>query len=206
MVKITLASGTVVVAVTVDDFLATASTMEAMNEFYKIMTSKYNIKRLGTPKRYLGWHFHHGPAGSIAISKRLLIDETLQDGNRVNANGKHSQYPTDIDYHAPTEADTNLPDTTFKYKQIVGDLRNIVDCTRHDLTYVVGRMGVGLAEPTVRHWRILKSTLRYLARTRSYGLYFHKRPKDDSSLETCFKTREITASSDGDWANDKKDR
>lgn len=40
-------------AIAVDDFLATASSKEAMTEFHDIMRTRYKIKRLGKPKRYL---------------------------------------------------------------------------------------------------------------------------------------------------------
>lgn len=58
-----------------DDFLSTASTKEAMNNFYEAISKKYEIKRLCRPRRFLGSHFHYGEDGSIALSQRLLIDK-----------------------------------------------------------------------------------------------------------------------------------
>lgn len=58
--------------------------------------------------------------------------------------------------------------------KLVGDLQYIADCTRSDISYAVGRLVAVLAEPTVRHWTILKATLIYLRKTRNYGLYFDK--------------------------------
>lgn len=85
-----LKTGIVIMAIAVDDFLVTALTTTAMDAFHNTMFTKYKIKRLGRPRRYLGMHFHYDTDGSIAISQRLNIDKTLNDVGMVVANGKHT--------------------------------------------------------------------------------------------------------------------
>lgn len=85
-------TGTVIAAIAVEDFLVTAYTQEAMEDFQNAMKPKYNIKRLERPRRYLGWKLHHHPDGSIALSQRLLIDKTMEEANMLNASGKRTPY------------------------------------------------------------------------------------------------------------------
>lgn len=66
LVRIEFKSGSVIMAVAVDDFPATASTMEAMDELYSVLKEKYKAKRLGRPKQYLGWNFHY-EKGEVAL-------------------------------------------------------------------------------------------------------------------------------------------
>lgn len=205
LIRIEMEEGVLIMAVAVDDFLVTASNAKVMDEFYHVMKAKYDIKRLGRPRRYLGWHFHYAEDGSIALSQRGLIDKTLQDADMLMANGKHTPYPTNESYHPPSTEDTEQPETRDKYMQIIGDIRYIADSTRPDLAYVAGRLGAAMSRPTTRHWRIMIATLRYLKKTRNYGLFF-KRNAEKKSINVAFKTSPICASSDADWANDVTDR
>lgn len=71
-------------AISVEDLVVIVSTQKAMDELYQIMKSRYQIKRFGIPKRYLGWHFHYEEDGSIEISRRMLIDKMLHVANVTN--------------------------------------------------------------------------------------------------------------------------
>lgn len=82
-----------------------------MDDFHQFMSTKYDIKRLGRPSRYLGWHFHYHGDGTIALIQRLLIDKTLTDERMLHINGKHTPYLTDEYYHPPDPDDTLQPDT-----------------------------------------------------------------------------------------------
>lgn len=173
-VRIDMKTGTVISMITVEDFLVTASTKEEMDYFHNEMKTKYNIKRLGRPTRYLGGHFHHHPDGRIALRKRLLIDKTLEEANMLQANGKSTPYPYGEEYHPPDGEDKKQPDTEHRYKQLAGNLRYLDDCMRQDIAYVTGRLGAAMSKPTMRHWRIAKSTLRYLSHTCKDDLHFRK--------------------------------
>lgn len=197
-------SGDVIAAIAIDDFLVTAQNNRAMDEFYNVMKTRYNIKRLGRPRRYLGWHCHYKKDGSIALSQRLLIDQTLQHANMINANGKSTPFPSDMEYHAPNKEDTYVPETLYKCRQLVGDLRYIADSTRPDIGFVVGRLGTAMGQPTIRHWKIMNATLRYLKKTRNFGLIFRKKKRQGkSTVETSNKTRPIQSCANADWANDR---
>lgn len=54
LIRVEMPPGTVIEAIAVDEFLVTAQTKAAMDEFYTKMQQKYDIKRLVRPTRYLG--------------------------------------------------------------------------------------------------------------------------------------------------------
>lgn len=176
-----------------------------MDEFYRVMQTKYDTKRLGMPQRYLGWHIHNASDGIIALIQRLLIDQKLQDAGLLDANVKSTPYPSNIEYHGPPQDYIPAMDTINKYRRLIGELRYIADSTRPDIAYVVGRLGAALAGANERHWTILKATLHYLKIKRNYGLYFRASKQRDEICATS-KTRPISSNYDADWVNDIVDR
>lgn len=94
LVKLKVKIGVVITAIAVEDFLAMVSTIEAINEFHNIMNTRYKIKILGQPKRYLCWPFHYTDYGSIALSQPIHFDKILNDAGMLQANGNHTPYPT----------------------------------------------------------------------------------------------------------------
>lgn len=99
--RIQMPAGTVIDEVAVNYFLVTAENAEEMEEFTAALKMKYDIKRLGRPKRYLGWHCHYEPNGSIALSQRLLIDQALNHAGMLDSNVKMTPYSNKIGYHGP---------------------------------------------------------------------------------------------------------
>lgn len=104
-----------------------------MEEFADIMNRRYDIKRLGRPKRYLGCNCHYHEDSSMALSQRIHIDKALQDAEMLDANGKHTPFSTKAEYHASTEDNVCLPQTLPQYRKLVGALRYIADSTRPDI-------------------------------------------------------------------------
>lgn len=123
----------------------------------------------------------------------------------LHCNGKHTPFPSNTEYHKSDSADTELPDNMPRYWQLVGDLRYIADSTRRDIAYVVGRLAAAITKPTVRRWNIMKATLRYLRKTRNFGLHFGPRPQEEQ-INATSATKPLTTCADADWANDKQDR
>lgn len=63
------------------------------------------------------------PNGGMVLSQRPSIDKTLKDASMLHANGKHTPFSTNTEYHATNEEDKQLPETEDNYRQLVGDLR-----------------------------------------------------------------------------------
>lgn len=79
------------------------------------------------------------------------------------------------------------------YRSLVGSLQYLA-FTRPDISYAVARLSQFMHKPTMEHQQAAKQVLRYLAGTRSHGIFFHK----NTPLT-------LHAYSDADWAGDMDD-
>lgn len=112
-------------------------------------------------------------------------------------NGKSTAFAKDEQYHAPKSDDIIVLDREDMYRTVVGDPRYLVDCTRPDMSYNVGRLRAAIPDPSARHWKLVKSTLRYLTETKNYGSMF-RRYTNQEGIHASFKKRRIKVSSDVD--------
>lgn len=172
LVRMEFKSGILIAAIALDNFLVTASTTKAIYDFQNVMKRKYQIKRLGKPKRFLGWYFQYNNDGAVSITQELLSDKTRADVGMLHVNGTRKPYSKEESYYAPTKGDVMLPEKTQEYQNIIGNLRYLANSTRPDLLYVVGRLGASMATPSARHWKIMRNVMRYLKTTREHGLVF----------------------------------
>lgn len=125
----------------------------------------------------------------------------------TGCNAKQTPYVDGAAHHAPAPDDEYKPGTETKFKQLIGELRYLADCTRLDLSFIVGRLGAAEPQPTARHWQLLKATMRYLAGKRNYGIIYRRRQEiTDIGGEVDTQGIRIMAYSDADWANDRGDR
>lgn len=58
------------IAVSMDDFLATATQKEMNDDFYNVLSEKYKVKRLGQPTKYLNWSIQYTTNGIHVSQKR----------------------------------------------------------------------------------------------------------------------------------------
>ena len=60
----------------------------------------------------------------------------------------------------------------LEYSQVIGSLMYIMNCTRPDIAYSVGRLARYTSNPGKDHWDALVRVLRYLKHTMNYGLHY----------------------------------
>ncbi|XP_075666807.1 secreted RxLR effector protein 161-like [Castanea sativa] len=63
-----------------------------------------------------------------------------------------------------------------KYAQIIGSLMFLTNCTRLDITYVVGRLSRYIHNPSIEHWDAISKLLGYLKETFDFGLSYYGYP------------------------------
>lgn len=93
LVRMQTQNGAVILVIAVDDFLAAAESLQAIDDAYSFLNARYRVKIIGRPTRYLSWYFHFLPEGGITLSQRLLEEKTLKEVGMSNANGKLTPYP-----------------------------------------------------------------------------------------------------------------
>ena len=58
------------------------------------------------------------------------------------------------------------------YSSVVGSLMCVQVCTRPDIAFVVGVLGIYLSDPGQSHWKTAKKVLRYLQGTKDLMLTY----------------------------------
>ena len=59
-----------------------------------------------------------------------------------------------------------------EYAQIIGSLMYLMNCTRPDIPYAVGRLSRYTQGLNQDHWTIVRRVIKYLRGTINYGLRF----------------------------------
>lgn len=65
-------SGLVMTAVTTDAFLAAVSNQWLPDELFIVFSSKYDLKRLGKPRKHTGWNFIYTQHGILLHHNHLI--------------------------------------------------------------------------------------------------------------------------------------
>lgn len=178
--------GPTLVAVTVDELLVIAPAEGDIDGFNKILTSKYQVKRLGKRQEFLGWSVTYESDDGIMISHPTLAQTTLANAIMKDCNPRQTPYKNDEEVCPPQLGDTLTPQHQEKFRQLVGDLNYSADSTRTDLGYITGKLGAALTKPTARHLEALKAVMRYLKETTHVGIKFaggQQRPPEARLLQ-----------------------
>lgn len=192
-----------------DDFLVTASNQNLIQELLNVLETKYNIKDLGFPTKYLGWTITKQPDISIHISKPESILSLFESIHMYDCNPRHTPYEQKANLTTNAATDTSLPHKSKQYQKVIGEPRYITDCTRPDITFIVNSLAAATHYPTTRHWALLKFLMRYLKGTIYHGILFKPIPPQDqcipmnSEKSNCIP---LSSFSDADFPNDVKDR
>ncbi|XP_043262473.1 secreted RxLR effector protein 161-like [Colletes gigas] len=81
------------------------------------------------------------------------------------------------------------------YREAIGSLMHLALFTRLDILFAVTKLSQYNENPGREHWLQVKHILRYLSKTRSYGLTYKRNNNND-----------INVYCDADWGNDIDDR
>ena len=60
----------------------------------------------------------------------------------------------------------------IEYAQIIGSLMYLINCTRPDIAYAIGRLSRYTQSPNWDHWTVVRRVLKYLRGTINYDLCF----------------------------------
>ena len=174
----------------VDDLLAAARTVKALNSFWKKLESTFKIRSMGTPTFFLGMDICYlQDQGILTLSQSSYIDE-LNDRFQVPFN-ERATTPIKPTYYADLQSSSDEPILTdLPYKELVGSLIYVMVCTRPDIAFCVSCLTTYFASPKRVHWELAVRCLGYLVATRNYGL-----------ILGTGGTPNLVCFSDSDWAS-----
>lgn len=169
------ATGSVLAAVHVDDYIAAVSDEMEARRFKDDLRSVWEISDLGIATFCLGIAIERDLALKfIYLSQTALIDKTLSVFKM--ADSKPVSTPME-----PKKALSRIPSSPlsdsdrvalkgFPYRRLVGLLMYIAIGTRPDISLAVGKLCQYLDCYNFEHWEAAKRVLRYLAGTRTLRL------------------------------------
>lgn len=160
--------------------------------------SGMKIKNLGPIRFFLGVEFiRQQEELEIVLMQQAFIDQMLEryrfaiEGQKGRDTPfRHGFILTKAD--SPAEDDTHLRNEMNKhpYQPLLGSLMYLAIWTRLDISYAINTLSQFSSNPGPAHWEALKHLIRYVRKTRDYGLTLGGKGE-----------MRLSGFSDADWAS-----
>lgn len=180
----------VYVALFVDDFFVFYNCNNSYEQLKTELVTKFKIKDLGQIKQCLGMRVKVSK-GSVTVDQEHFINHILNKFNMLDCHGTDT--PMEVNLKLEKSVNNNC-DKKYPYQQLIGSLMYLSVLTRPDIAYSVSFLSQYNNCNNETHWKHLKRLLKYLQKTKSYGLVYRK---DDCYLHGFV---------DADWASCALDR
>lgn len=177
------------VTVFVDDFFIFSNSITMTDRLKKDLMLNFKIKDLGQVKNCLGMRVRMYKDGSISLDQEQFVDNILKKFDMVDCNG----VDTPIEINLKLDKSSNVS-SQYPYQQLIGSLMYLSILTRPDISFSISYLSQFNNCFTAVHWRHAKRILKYLKKTKSYGLMY---TKDNKNLEGFV---------DADWGSNNIDR
>jgi hypothetical protein len=160
----------------VDDMLIIGSKAKTA-EYKQKIGDKWKIKDLGPAKMFLGFQIERNRSKrTLRLHHEFYVEKLLQRFSLQDANAKDLPAPAGTVLKRVEDNDYNFPslegDQAMLYRQIVGATLYLANCSRPDISYIVGQLARHMARPQSHHLRLAKHLLRYLKKSKSWGITY----------------------------------
>lgn len=152
----------------VDDFLLTGSDKAGIHEIVSRLNSRFKIRNLGFPIKFLGIQIDKRSDNSLFLHQRTYIQNVL---NQFGMSECYSS-PIPMVPIANHRVENLTTEIVFPYKQAIGCLQYLATCTRIDIAFAVSYVARFQADPKPLHWKLVQRIFRYLQGTKNLGLRF----------------------------------
>jgi transposase InsO family protein len=154
----------------VDDIIITGNDTEGIKSTLNHLESKFQIRNLGFPSKFVGLQIEKLPDNSLFIHQYDYLKKIAKIYRLDTA----SPVPTPmvpVQNHKLVKSDS---DPTFPFKQALGHVQYAANYSRPDISYSVGYLARYQSNPQPLHWAMIKRLLQYLNCTANFGLLFSK--------------------------------
>lgn len=148
----------------VDDGIIIAPNEKRTSAITDKISQQFNIKRLGVPRHFLGWHIRQSD-GHLFISQHSYV-EALRDTFGADS------YKTTPMVHGAVLPDNGPAGNIREYREMIGSLLFAAIGTRPDIAVATSILSRHMAAPTKAHVRAVRNVISYAATTSQYGLQF----------------------------------
>jgi hypothetical protein len=167
--------GDVIFMVYVDDGIFVGSDDTQLQDIIKeVQNLGLNIEDQGHPADYVGVNINKLRDGSYEFTQRALIDSIIEDVGLKDAKTKTVPAKVSLQLHA--FKDEPAFDLDFNYRSAVGKLNYVAQTTRPDIMYATHQIAKYSSDPRKPHGEAILYLVRYLKKTRDYGLKFKPDP------------------------------
>lgn len=158
------------IALFVDDFFVFYNCKNSYLELTNELVAKFRIKDLGVIKQCLGMHINvHRDC--ITVDQEQFIDSILKKFNMSDCSG--SDTPMEVNLKLQKGVISKVVQK-YPYQQLIGSLMYLSVLTRPDISFSVSYLSQYNNCYNESHWKHLKRLLKYLKKTKSYGLIYRK--------------------------------
>lgn len=181
----------VILTVYVDDILLTGNWKEKIKEIREKLSSEFEVKYLGQPKKFLGISVSRDLKGHIlSLNQKEYIEGLVEKFKCKNL--KNVSTP----YSSAKEALTEVLnwEGVFPFRSLLGALLFVARATRPDINFAVNLLSRNQSDPSVEDCVKALRVLQYLKGTSDIGLRYTG------------STNEIDGFADADFAGNKEDR
>ena len=197
------------VNVHVDDCMITYTDERKYQRFRKRLESMFQISKSDDNNTFLGVVIERLPNGKddgrgpIYVHQKPYITDILARFRHTDC--KPASVPAEPGLklskaQMPTTDEGKAAMKDVPYRQLVGALLYLANCTRPDIAQAVSSCARFGSNPGPAHWKALKQVLRYLKGTQNLGLVYGK-TFAEGIPHNC-----IHGYVDGDWGGDADDR
>ncbi|OUC43997.1 integrase core domain protein [Trichinella nativa] len=186
-----------IAAMYVDDVIIASNNTARLNELKKALAKSFKMDDIGPIHYCLGIEIKQSANGDIEMSQQNYIMDILEKFRMMNSKPVETQIDASGKLSAElfprTEAEKaemqNMP-----YRSLVGSLMYLSVSTRPDIAFAVSLLSQFNENYGSQHWTGAKRVLRYLKKTASYRLRFHR------------NSGALMGFSDADWGGNSDDR
>ena len=133
-----------------------------------------NIEDQGYPADYVGVNINKLRDGSYEFTQRALINSIIEDIGLKDSKTKTVPAKVSLQLHA--FKDEPSFDLDFNYRSAVGKLNYVAQTTCPDIMYATHQIAKYSSDPRKPHGEAILYLVRYLKKTRDYGLKFKPDP------------------------------
>ena len=185
----------VLLMVYVDDLLLVGNDAEKVRDIKNALLSEFEGRDLGATNQFLGIKIRRNRQNNtVFISQEKYVVDILQ---RFRMEDCHS-VTTPLETCTEWNCESDSPDRSFPFQELVGCLMYLAVSTRPDIAFVTNCLARHVVEPKKSHVLVAKRVLKYLQGTKTLGILLGSRNKTymegycDSNYGSCELTRRST--------------
>lgn len=171
------------------------------------ISARWEMEDLGLASMVVGIEIKRLDQHTYSICQSSYAETVLTRFNHEKSKPASTPFPPGLKLFRPDDSEVEeFAKQKFPYRNLVGSLMYLAQCTRPDLAHAVGTLSQHLDWPGYQHWNAACHVLRYLRGTHDLGIVYSGEGSRQDTVSR-LKSQDCPQSHcDADWAGDKDTR